>query len=39
MHEIIESEMYLDVGGTAIITIMSVAEEGHDTLKGTILIG
>jgi hypothetical protein len=39
MHETIESEMNIDVGGTAVVTIMSVAEEGYHTVRGTILIG
>ncbi len=39
MHEIIESEMYLDVGGTVVVKIMSVIEEGHEIVSGTVHIG
>ena len=39
MHEIIESELYMDIGGTAIIITTSVTEEGHDTIRETVLIG
>jgi hypothetical protein len=39
MHEIIESEMYMDAGGTVIVMIRSVVEEGRDVISGTVLIG
>lgn len=39
MHEVIEYEMHMDIGGTAVVTIMSVKKEGHDIIKGTVLIG
>jgi len=39
MREIIESEMHIDVGGTATVTILSVAEEGQYIVRGTVLIG
>jgi len=39
MHEIIESEIYMDIGGTAVMITMSAAEEGHDVTRGTVLIG
>ena len=39
MHEIIECEMHMDICGTAVITTRSVAEEGHDVIRGTVLIG
>lgn len=39
MHEITESEICLDTNGTANIRTTSVDEEGHEILKGTIMIG
>ena len=39
MHEIIESEMNMDVCGTVNVKITAVAEEGHDVIRGTCLIG
>ena len=39
MHEIIESEMLIDINGITVVITKSVAEEGHDCTKGTVLIG
>jgi hypothetical protein len=39
MHEIIESEMHMDVNGIVVITTRSVSEEGHDVKSGTVYIG
>jgi len=39
MHEIIEAEMNMDVGGMAVVRTILVAEEGRDIVHGTLLIG
>jgi hypothetical protein len=39
MHETIESEMYMDVNGTAVVIIRSVKIEGCAAMKGSVLIG
>jgi transcriptional regulatory protein LevR len=39
MHEIIESEMHIDIDGKTVITTKSVLEEGHDVKRGTVLVG
>lgn len=38
MHEIVESELLIDVNGTAVIITTSVSKEGYNTISGTVLI-
>jgi hypothetical protein len=39
MHEIIVSEMHMDVDGMIVIKTWSVTEEGRDKIRGNIVIG
>lgn len=38
MHEIIESELYLDINGTTLVKVTSVVEEGRDIVNGTVIM-
>jgi|GEM_PF-2551796 len=39
MHEIIESEMHIDIDGMTVTTTKSVFEEGHNITRGTVRVG